>query len=50
MTTAKIKDSFLKGGKLAIKRLLEHKRSQNAYVVVSVDGKVVRIQVSDLKS
>lgn len=49
MTQTEIKDKVLKGGKLAIKRLLERKRKDNSYVVVSEKGKAVRINASDLE-
>ncbi len=35
MTQAEIRDKFLKGGKLAMERLLEKKRKDNAFVVIS---------------
>ncbi len=49
MTNEEIKDKFLKGGKLAIDRLLERKRKDNSCVVVSVNGKPVRINARDIK-
>ena len=48
MTQAEIKDKVLKGGKLAIERLLDKKRKDNSYVVVSEKGKVVRLNAKDL--
>lgn len=49
MTQTDIKDKVLKGGKLAIERLLEKKRKNNSFVVVSEKGKVVRLNARDLK-
>lgn len=39
----------MKGGKLAIDRLIEKKRKDKTFIVVSQDGKVVKIDVSTLK-
>ena len=49
MTQAEIKDKVLKGGKLAIERLLDRKCRDNSYVVVSEKGKVVRLNAKDLE-
>lgn len=49
MTQTDIKDKVLKGGKLAIERLLDKKRRDNSYVVVSEHGKVVRLNARDLQ-
>ncbi len=49
MTQTDIKDKFLKGGKLAIERLLEKKRKDNSFIVVSDNGKVVRVDAKTLK-
>lgn len=49
MTQTEIKDKVLKGGKLAIERLLDRKRKDNSYVVVSEKGKVVRLNAKDLE-
>ena len=49
MTQAEIKEKVLKGGKLAVERLLARKRIDNAYVVVSVNGKVVKLYAKDLQ-
>ena len=50
MTQTEIRDKFLKGGKIAIERLLEKKRRDNAFVVVSDKGKVVRVEAKKLKT
>ena len=49
MTQTEIKNKILKGGKLAIDRLLDKKRTDNSYVVVSDNGKVVQLHAKDLK-
>jgi hypothetical protein len=49
MTQTEIKDKVLKGGKIAIERLLDRKCKDNSDVVVSVKGKVVRLHAKDLK-
>ena len=49
MTHTDIKEKVLKGGKLSIERLLAKKLKDNSYIVVSENGKVVRIHVKDLK-
>ena len=49
MTQTEIKEKVLKGGKLAIERLLDRKRKDNSYVVVSEKGKVVRLHPKDLE-
>ena len=49
MTQTDIKDKVLKGGKLAIDRLIEKKRKDNSFIVVSENGKVVKVDASTLK-
>ena len=49
MTQTDIKDKVLKGGKLAIDRLIEKKRKNNSFIVVSENGKVVKVDASTLK-
>ena len=49
MTQTEIKNKVLKGGKLAIERLLDRKCKDNSYVVISEKGKVVRLNAKDLK-
>ncbi len=49
MTQTDIKDKILKGGKLAIDRLIEKKRKDNSFIVVSENGKVVKVDASTLK-
>ncbi len=50
MTNFEIKDKILKGGELAIKRFLERKRKDNSYIIVSQNGKVIRLNANDVKS
>ena len=49
MTQTDIKDKVLKGGKLAIDRLIEKKRRDKSFIVVSENGKVVKIDATTLK-
>ena len=49
MIQTDIKDKVLKGGKLAIERLLEKKRKDNSFIVISENGKVVRLNAKDCK-
>ena len=49
MTQAEIRDKVLTGGKLAIERLLEIKRKENSFVVVSKNGKVIKLDARTLK-
>lgn len=49
MTYDEIKDKVLKGGKLAIERLTDRKRRDNACLVVSQNGKVVKLNAKDIK-
>ncbi|MEX6687650.1 hypothetical protein QTN47_09115 [Danxiaibacter flavus] len=49
MTKTEIKEKILKGGQLAIDRLLEKKRKDDAVVVISEKGKVVRVPAKELK-
>ncbi len=50
MTQTDIKAKVLQGGKLAIERLLDRKRRDNSYIVVSKNGKVVKLNAKDFKS
>lgn len=49
MKTADIKYKILEGSKIAIRKLVDRKRRENSYLVVSDNGKVVRIQATDIK-
>lgn len=49
MTQTEIKNKVLKGGKLAIDRMLEKKRRNNSNVVISDKGKVVKLDATKLK-
>ena len=49
ITQADIRDKVLKGCQLAIERLLEQKRKSNSYIVISDNGKIIKIKASDLK-
>ena len=49
MTQNDIKDKVLKGGKLAIDRLIEKKRRDKSFIVISENGQVVKIDSNTLK-
>ena len=49
MKTTEIKNKILEGSKLAIKKLVDLKRRENSYLIVSEQGIVVKIQASDIK-
>jgi hypothetical protein len=49
MKTVEIKNKILEGGRLAIKKLVDRKRKENSYLIVSDHGKVVRVQAIDIK-
>lgn len=49
MTNNEIKEAVLKGGKLAIEQLIERERKENGYIVISKEGKVVKVNAKDIK-
>lgn len=49
MTNIEIKEAVLKGGKIAIQRLIERERKENGYIVVSIKGKVIKLNAKDIK-
>ena len=49
MKTSDIKNKILEGSKIAIKKLVDRKRRENSYLIVSDQGKVVKIQATDIK-
>lgn len=49
MTHIEIKEKVLKGALLAIERLIDHKRRDNTFIVVSEQGKVVKLNAKDIK-
>jgi len=49
MTPEEIKDKILQGTTLAIERMIERKRKEDGYIVVSRDGKVIKIKARDIK-
>lgn len=40
---------FIDGANLAVKRLIERTQKEDGYLVISKDGKVVRVKARDLK-
>ncbi len=49
MTPEEIRNKVLQGTKLAVERLIEQTRKENGYLVVSQDGKVVKLYAKDIK-
>jgi hypothetical protein len=49
MKTSDLKNKILEGSKLAIKRLVDRKRRENSYLIVSDHGRVVKIQATEIK-
>ena len=50
MTLEEIRDKVLQGGKLAFERLIkETRKEENGYIIVSQDGKVVKLYAKDIK-
>ena len=43
-------DKITEGVKLAIQRLIERTKKEDGYLVISRDGKVVRVKARDLKN
>ncbi len=49
MNTVEIRNKFLEGSRIAIKKLVDRKRRENSYLIVSNQGKVVKILAKDIK-
>jgi hypothetical protein len=49
MTTLEIRNKVLEGCRLAVLRLIEKRKRENSYMVVSQNGKVVKIMAKDIK-
>jgi hypothetical protein len=49
MQTTVIKNKILKGHKLALLRLIARKKSENSYLVLSENGKVIKKLAADIK-
>ena len=49
MTQSELIEKVIKGINLAIERLLNKKRKENSFVVISDKGKVVRVNAKDIK-
>jgi hypothetical protein len=49
MTHTELKEKVLQGGKQAIQKLIEKKRKENGFLVISQHGKVIRIPAKDIK-
>jgi hypothetical protein len=48
MKTLEIRDKIMQGTKLAIKKLVAKKREENSFLIVSEQGKVIKLQASDI--
>ena len=48
MNQAEVLEKIIKGGTIAIERMLERKARENGFVVISVDGKVVKVAAKSL--
>lgn len=42
-------DKLLKGSRLAVKKLIEERAKTNDYLIVSKNGKVVKIRARDIR-
>jgi len=49
MKTADIKSKILEGSKLAVKRLVDKKKRENSYLIISDNGKVIKVNASEIK-
>ena len=47
--TETLREKILKGTHLSFQRLLERTAKEDGYLVISKDGKVVRVRARDLK-
>jgi len=47
--TETLREKILKGTQISFQRLLERTEKEDGYLVISKDGKIVRIKASDLK-
>ena len=50
LKTTDIKNKILEGSRLAIKKLIDKKKRDNSYLIVSDNGKVIKIQAADIKA
>jgi hypothetical protein len=48
MDRAEIRDKIMAGCKLAVKRLIERKKKENAFIIISKDGKVVKVPAAEI--
>ncbi len=49
MNTSEIKNKILQGSKLAIKKLIDKKKKEDSFLIVSDQGKVVKVRASTIK-
>lgn len=48
MTDNEIIEKVLQGGRIAIERLIERKRKEDGYIVISENGKVKKLYARDI--
>jgi hypothetical protein len=49
MKVVDIKNKILEGSKIAIRKLIDKKRRDNSYLIISDEGRVVKIKATDIK-
>lgn len=49
MNISEIKEKIIEGNKLALRRLIEKKKKEDSYIVVSEKGKVVKLKAKNIR-
>ncbi|WP_157576845.1 hypothetical protein [Asinibacterium sp. OR53] len=49
METTEIKAKIIEGNRLALKKLVEKKKKEGSFLLVSEKGKVVKVNAKDIK-
>ncbi len=49
MKPSEIRTKIIEGNKLALKRLVERKKKENSFLIISNKGKVAKIMARDIK-
>lgn len=49
METSEIKAKIIEGNRLALKKLVEQKKKEDSFLVVSEKGKVVKVSAKNIK-
>lgn len=50
MSNEEIREKMLAGCQLAVKRLIERTKKEDGYLVISQNGKVVKVKATELKN